>query len=470
MWKDSDLVLDAKPMHSAITDSRVNVDLTEVGLSLPRLSPDSSTAWQDMLETETAARWSLETSHYQLRLQLSHPGKLAWNLKITPLKRKIIFQTSIFVFHVNFQGCKGFDKTLASQHLVAPTSSMSALSHSARQALPGKEGFQHPHHLQWGTNYLQSAAGKSHGYLDPSFEFLGFKLSNVLPQSLAASRARLLHLRRFFHVESTVSWKPILKSESSKPKPLSLTTRMSFMSCVPFPFPPSGSLVESLLERNFWKRLVLARKGALSGSQATCNVSCMSHGQPWSTKSKKTRLIMNVNPSIPQYFLQGVLSTVSNCIFKNFDESYDDIGMNVTYHTWGSKAENPHWNWDTQWHFQPQMGGDPMRHRSCTGTILLEFWTSDVLTTPLSAASTSFPVDLQLLSTCDPFFAQGCITAATNKAFKRHMKMKPTWHNKKWHGELLQKIGTPPPPKNNKSTVLTVTCTALVIFVQPLRV
>ena len=33
------------------------------------------------------------------------PRKLTWNLKITQLKRKIIFQTSIFGFHVNFRGC-----------------------------------------------------------------------------------------------------------------------------------------------------------------------------------------------------------------------------------------------------------------------------------------------------------------------------------------------------------------------------
>ena len=32
------------------------------------------------------------------------PGKLAWNLKITQLKRKVIFQTSIFGFHINFSG------------------------------------------------------------------------------------------------------------------------------------------------------------------------------------------------------------------------------------------------------------------------------------------------------------------------------------------------------------------------------
>ena len=33
-----------------------------------------------------------------------HPGLLTWNLKITQLKRKIIFQTSIFGFHVNLPG------------------------------------------------------------------------------------------------------------------------------------------------------------------------------------------------------------------------------------------------------------------------------------------------------------------------------------------------------------------------------
>ena len=40
--------------------------------------------------------------------QKLHPGKLTWNLKIPSLKRKIIFQTSITVFHVNFPGCNCF--------------------------------------------------------------------------------------------------------------------------------------------------------------------------------------------------------------------------------------------------------------------------------------------------------------------------------------------------------------------------
>ena len=35
-----------------------------------------------------------------------HPGRLTWNLQITHLERKIIFQTSVIMFHVNLQGCK----------------------------------------------------------------------------------------------------------------------------------------------------------------------------------------------------------------------------------------------------------------------------------------------------------------------------------------------------------------------------
>ena len=34
-----------------------------------------------------------------------HPGRLTWNLQITHLERKMIFQTSMIMFHVNRQGC-----------------------------------------------------------------------------------------------------------------------------------------------------------------------------------------------------------------------------------------------------------------------------------------------------------------------------------------------------------------------------
>ena len=34
-----------------------------------------------------------------------HPGRLTWNLQITHLERKMIFQTPMIMFHVNLPGC-----------------------------------------------------------------------------------------------------------------------------------------------------------------------------------------------------------------------------------------------------------------------------------------------------------------------------------------------------------------------------
>ena len=36
-----------------------------------------------------------------------HPGRLTWNLRIHPWKRRNIFQTIIFRFYVNLGGCNG---------------------------------------------------------------------------------------------------------------------------------------------------------------------------------------------------------------------------------------------------------------------------------------------------------------------------------------------------------------------------
>ena len=35
-----------------------------------------------------------------------HPGRLTWNLQITRFESKMIFQTSMIMFHVNLGGCK----------------------------------------------------------------------------------------------------------------------------------------------------------------------------------------------------------------------------------------------------------------------------------------------------------------------------------------------------------------------------
>ena len=42
-------------------------------------------------------------SYFYILLQEVHPRKPTWNLKITLLKRKLIFQTSIVGFHVTFR-------------------------------------------------------------------------------------------------------------------------------------------------------------------------------------------------------------------------------------------------------------------------------------------------------------------------------------------------------------------------------
>ena len=39
-------------------------------------------------------------------LKMIHPGRLTWNLQITPLEGKMIFQTSMIMVHVNLPGCR----------------------------------------------------------------------------------------------------------------------------------------------------------------------------------------------------------------------------------------------------------------------------------------------------------------------------------------------------------------------------
>ena len=43
---------------------------------------------------------------WKVKDQYLHPGRLTWNLQITHLEGKMIFQTSMIMFHVNLQGCK----------------------------------------------------------------------------------------------------------------------------------------------------------------------------------------------------------------------------------------------------------------------------------------------------------------------------------------------------------------------------
>ena len=63
-------------------------------------------AWMDCDSTHSFGYWPSVRMISYIDAFHVHPWKLIWNLKLTKLKRKSIFKTSIFGFHVNFRGCK----------------------------------------------------------------------------------------------------------------------------------------------------------------------------------------------------------------------------------------------------------------------------------------------------------------------------------------------------------------------------
>ena len=44
------------------------------------------------------------TINHLMRISHLHPGKLTWNLKMNPFKRRFLLETIIFRFHVSFRG------------------------------------------------------------------------------------------------------------------------------------------------------------------------------------------------------------------------------------------------------------------------------------------------------------------------------------------------------------------------------
>ena len=73
------------------------------------------------------------------------PWKIhGWNLQITHLERKMIFQTPMIMFHVNLQGCNHdvnpngpFD-----EHASRPKRSFVIFAHTCRQGGPQADGYQ----------------------------------------------------------------------------------------------------------------------------------------------------------------------------------------------------------------------------------------------------------------------------------------------------------------------------------------
>ncbi len=73
------------------------------GCNIFRSSPQSAS--QSGRGFGKGRKGNLLGRHPHKRRLILHPQKLTWNLRIHPWKRKIIFQTTISRFHVNFWGC-----------------------------------------------------------------------------------------------------------------------------------------------------------------------------------------------------------------------------------------------------------------------------------------------------------------------------------------------------------------------------
>ena len=74
---------------------------------LPTLFHCTWTSRPDVFHASKAVQWcglmGLRVL-LMLKVEMTHPWKLTWNLKITKLKRTMIFQTSIFALYVNLPG------------------------------------------------------------------------------------------------------------------------------------------------------------------------------------------------------------------------------------------------------------------------------------------------------------------------------------------------------------------------------
>ena len=79
-------------IYSMYTDRRHNNGISMDGISARKLHTSS---------TSTV----INVQRWKHRRCWVHPGRLTWNIQITHLERKMIFQTSMIMFHVNLQGC-----------------------------------------------------------------------------------------------------------------------------------------------------------------------------------------------------------------------------------------------------------------------------------------------------------------------------------------------------------------------------
>ena len=60
--------------------------------------------WCRVVSADHGKPWYSSSSRHIFWIEF-HPGRLTWNPQITHLERKMIFQASMIMFHVNLPGC-----------------------------------------------------------------------------------------------------------------------------------------------------------------------------------------------------------------------------------------------------------------------------------------------------------------------------------------------------------------------------
>ena len=80
-------------------------DVELVAASTVEIHGSNAARWFQNHTDAMMGLWNLKT-FLKVKKVLSTPWKInGWNLQITHLERKMIFQTSMIMFHVNLPGC-----------------------------------------------------------------------------------------------------------------------------------------------------------------------------------------------------------------------------------------------------------------------------------------------------------------------------------------------------------------------------
>ena len=162
-----------------------------------------------------------------------HPGRLTWNLLIKHLERKMIFQASMIMFHVNLRGCI---RDCHHTCFVAILSTCTCTKHMLKKNNSYPQGSHSSHLPRDIREHHRSLKQYRKGY----------------PDMLFSSQEGRVAIRLYSHIHN-LSWFKLFLVDSSLKTGGFINSSLKF--CI-FPiFPPLGGIGRS---RNTWKNTIEA--------------------------------------------------------------------------------------------------------------------------------------------------------------------------------------------------------------------